>query len=85
MAKRIDFDTEGTCSSSLSFQLEDGRLRSLAFEGGCPGNLQGLARLVEGMEAAEALRRLRGIPCGENPTSCPDQLARALAAAGVEA
>lgn len=73
--------TEGTCSSALSFRLIDGKVRELAFEGGCSGNLSGIARLVEGMDAREAAERLAGLPCGSNDTSCPDQLARALKAA----
>ena len=53
-------------------------IRSLRVEGGCNGNLQGLARLVEGMEVEEVIRRLDGIKCGFKSTSCPDQLAQAL-------
>ncbi|MBL8968510.1 MAG: TIGR03905 family TSCPD domain-containing protein [Spirochaetaceae bacterium] len=78
MPERYSFDTEGTCSSSVSFTVDAGTLRDVEFEGGCPGNLLGLARLLEGMELAEARKRLAGIPCGGKPTSCPDQLARAL-------
>ena len=55
-----------------------GKIRSLSVLGGCDGNLQGIARLVEGMEIDEAIRRLEGIRCGSKPTSCPDQLAQAL-------
>ena len=46
--------------------------------GGCSGNLQGISRLVEGMNVDEAIRRLDGIRCGFKPTSCPDQIAQAL-------
>jgi len=79
MPERYNFDTEGTCSSSVSFTVDAGKLRDVEFEGGCPGNLLGLARLLEGMELAEARKRLAGISCGGKPSSCPDQLARALA------
>ena len=58
--------------------VEDGVIRSVQFEGGCPGNLQGISRLVQGMQVDEAIARLAGIRCGGKPTSCPDQLARAL-------
>jgi len=72
------FLTKGTCAKSIEIELEDGIVRSVKFFGGCDGNLQGVSRLVEGMHAAEAVRRLRGIRCGRKTTSCPDQLAQAL-------
>ena len=53
-------------------------VQEVTFEGGCPGNHLGLARLVKGMPRAEVIRRLEGTHCGDNPTSCPDQLAQAL-------
>jgi len=53
-------------------------IRSLRVTGGCNGNLQGIAALVTGMSAQEAVRRLKGIDCGGRGTSCPDQLARGL-------
>lgn len=72
------YKTSGTCSSRIDFSLEDGRLHNVTFTGGCNGNLQGISRLVEGMTAEEVVNRLSGIRCGFKPTSCPDQLARAL-------
>ena len=68
----------GVCSQRMEIETEDGKIRSLSVLGGCDGNLQGIARLVEGMEIDEAIRRLEGIRCGSKPTSCPDQLAQAL-------
>jgi uncharacterized protein (TIGR03905 family) len=62
----------------VAFRLEGGRVFDVEFDGGCSGNLQAVARLVEGMGAEEALRRLKGIRCGAKSTSCPDQLARAI-------
>lgn len=62
----------------MTVEVEDGIIRSLRIMGGCSGNLQGISRLVEGMEAEEAIKRLEGIRCGFKPTSCPDQLAQAL-------
>ena len=59
-------------------ELEDDVIRSVAFTGGCNGNLQGISRLVTGMRAQEAIERLQGIQCGWKPTSCPDQLSKAL-------
>ena len=68
----------GVCSQLMRLELEQGVIRKVEVLGGCSGNLQGITRLVEGMEAREAIRRLRGIRCGFKPTSCPDQLAKAL-------
>ena len=68
----------GTCSRKIEFDLENGTIRNLHFTGGCAGNTLGLARLVEGMSASEVIARCKGIPCGMRPTSCPDQMARAL-------
>lgn len=75
----------GVCSSRIDLELEDGVIRSVAFTGGCNGNLQGISRLVTGMKAQEAIDRLQGIQCGWKPTSCPDQLTKALTAALKEA
>lgn len=73
-----EYKTSGTCSRSIRFTVEDGKVSAVRFEGGCSGNLQGIAALVEGMDKDEVIRRVRGIKCGFKPTSCPDQLARAL-------
>ena len=75
----------GVCSSKIDLELENGVIRSVVFTGGCNGNLQGISRLVTGMTAQEAIERLQGIQCGWKPTSCPDQLSKALAAAMKEA
>ena len=68
----------GVCSQGITFELEDGRVKNVRFVGGCSGNTQGVSRLVEGMPAEEAVRRLSGIRCGMKATSCPDQLSYAL-------
>lgn len=81
MQQRLRHRNVGTCSSDVSFILDGGRIFGVEFDGGCSGNLQGIARLVEGMEAREAMQKLRGIRCGDKPTSCPDQLARAIESA----
>ena len=73
-----EYKTKGTCSSRILFDIEDGKLRNVEYIGGCNGNLQGISRLVEGMDIDEVIARTRGIRCGMKPTSCPDQLARAL-------
>ena len=72
------YKTSGTCSRQITFDLEDGKIKNVEFLGGCNGNLKGIAAVVEGMEATEAIERLAGITCGFKNTSCPDQLSRAL-------
>ena len=75
---KYSYKTKGTCSSAIQLELEDGVIRSVEFQGGCNGNLQGIAALVKGMKAEEAIAKLRGIRCGFKSTSCPDQLSIAL-------
>lgn len=74
----MDYRTKGVCSGSIHFEVADNKITNVSFMGGCSGNTQGVARLVEGMDIDEAIRRLDGIRCGFKPTSCPDQLAQAL-------
>lgn len=69
---------KGVCSRSIRLELEGDVIRSVQFEGGCHGNLQGIAKLVEGMTADQVEQKLRGIKCGMRKTSCPDQLAQAV-------
>ena len=69
----------GVCSQQMQVEVDDqGIIQELQVLGGCSGNLQGIASLVQGMPAEEAIKRLKGIHCGFKPTSCPDQLAQAL-------
>lgn len=72
------YKTKGTCSSRIDFDVVDGKVTGVKFIGGCSGNTQGVAKLVEGMNKEEAIARLEGIRCGAKPTSCPDRLAQAL-------
>lgn len=72
------YKTQGTCSSQIMFEVENNKLKNVRFIGGCNGNLQGMSRLVEGMDIDEVIQRIDGIHCGPISTSCPDQLARAL-------
>lgn len=72
------YKTHGTCSSQISFDVIDNKVRNVKFTGGCNGNTQGVAALVEGMDVNEAISRMEGIRCGFRPTSCPGQLATAL-------
>lgn len=77
-----EYKTSGTCSSKITFDIyeENGvkKVKDVRFNGGCSGNTQGVAKLVEGMPVEEVVSRLEGIKCGFKPTSCPDQLAQAL-------
>ncbi len=72
------YRTSGTCSRSITLELDGNIVKKVSFEGGCNGNLNGISALVEGMTAEDVIARLGGIRCGFKSTSCPDQLARAL-------
>ena len=78
--EHISYRTNGTCSRQIEIDLENGRIVSVKFIGGCSGNTQGVAALLVGMTVEDAIERLSGIRCGFKPTSCPDQLAQALIA-----
>lgn len=72
------YSTKGTCSRQILFNVDaDNKLHDVRFIGGCGGNLQGIARLVEGKNIDEVAALLAGIRCKGN-TSCPDQLSKAL-------
>ena len=73
-----NYTTRGTCSRMIDFDLEDGKLHNVSFFGGCDGNLKAIGRLVEGADARETADLLRGNRCGNRPTSCADQLSRAI-------
>ncbi len=75
---KFTYRPKGVCSQLMEIEIEEGRLTGLKVMGGCDGNLQGISRLVEGMEVEEVIRRLEGVRCGRKATSCPDQLAQAL-------
>ena len=68
----------GVCSQLMEIEVEGDKIKRVKVTGGCSGNLQGISRLVEGMDIKEAISRMEGIRCGFKPTSCPDQLAQAL-------
>ena len=69
---------QGVCSNQMIIELEGDLIKNVKIIGGCAGNTVGVSRLVEGMKVDEAIKRLKGIPCGFRRTSCPDQLAQAL-------
>ena len=64
------FQTRGVCSSAIDFDVVDNKVTNVRFQGGCSGNTQGVAALVEGMNIDEAIKRMKGIKCGFKPTSC---------------
>lgn len=74
----MKYKPKGVCSREIDFEIDDHKVRNVSFIGGCSGNLQGIGRLIEGMDINEAISRIEGIHCGSKATSCPDQLAQAL-------
>ena len=74
----IKFQPQGVCSKQIVIDVEDGIVNNVKFIGGCSGNTQGVGALAKGMQVNEVFERLQGIRCGARPTSCPDQLAKAL-------
>lgn len=75
------FIPRGVCSRKITFEINDGIVSKVRFLGGCAGNTQGLAALIEGMKAEDVIKRLSGIRCGFKSTSCPDQMAKAISEA----
>lgn len=74
----MQYKTSGVCSQLIEFDVVDNKVTNVKFVGGCSGNTQGVAALIEGMDINEAIKRMEGIKCGFKPTSCPDQLSKAL-------
>ena len=74
----ITYRPKGVCSRLMRVEVEDGIIRQVEVQGGCSGNLQGISRLLVGMPVQQAIERMEGVRCGSKPTSCPDQLAKAL-------
>lgn len=72
------YKPQGVCSREMIIELEGNIIKKVTIVGGCAGNTVGVSRLIEGMDVDEAIRRIKGIPCGMRSTSCPDQLAIAL-------
>lgn len=79
--KHYEYVTKGVCSRKIDFDIDNGIIKNVQFYGGCNGNTQGLAKLVEGMDVNEVAKRLKGINCNGKGTSCPDQLATAVSQA----
>ncbi len=78
MEQKLTYTTSGTCSRLIELTAEDDCLTDVRFVGGCDGNLKGIRQLVVGMKLEDVRQKLQGIRCGSKPTSCPDQLSRAV-------
>ena len=74
----IEYQPKGVCSRAMKVTVEDGIVQDVEVIGGCNGNLKGIMSLVKGMKAEDVVARLEGIHCKDKPTSCPDQLAKAI-------
>ena len=75
---KYTYRPRGVCSQQMEIDIDNGKVTGLKVLGGCSGDLQGIAKLVEGMDVDDVIARLEGIHCGFKSTSCPDQLAKAL-------
>lgn len=75
---KFSYKTKGTCSSVISFDINDGIIENVSFTGGCNGNLKAISKLVNGKDAKEICELLRGNTCGPRSTSCADQLSKAI-------
>ncbi|HPF53044.1 MAG TPA: TIGR03905 family TSCPD domain-containing protein [Eubacteriales bacterium] len=80
-----EYNMRGTCAVRVSFDLDDGLIHNVFFQGGCNGNLKAISTLIEGMPAERVVELLSGNTCGFKQTSCADQLARAVSLALKEA
>lgn len=78
MDMKLSYRPSGVCSRLMNVEVEDGKIMHIEVIGGCSGNLQGISKLLVGMDAEQAIARIEGIKCGRKSTSCPDQLAKAL-------
>ena len=78
MSEIINYQTQGTCCKMMNVEIENNIIKNVEFIGGCHGNLQGIAKLIVGMNINEVSQKLKGIRCGAKSTSCPDQLATCL-------
>lgn len=78
MSTKLTFYPQGVCSMMIEIELEGETIKEVIFTGGCNGNLNGISKLIKGMNAREVAEKLEGTRCGVNETSCPDQLSKAL-------
>ncbi len=76
----VQYQPKGVCAKMMQISIKDDIIQNVEVVGGCAGNLSGIGNLVKGMNINEVISRLQGIPCGARPTSCPDQMSKALVA-----
>lgn len=74
----MEYKTSGVCSRKITYELDGTKIKSVNFEGGCPGNLLGISQIVVGMEVKDVIAKFENVKCGNKATSCPAQLAKAL-------
>ena len=74
----VQYLPQGVCSKVLQFRIKDGVILDFDAVGGCSGNLRGIGAIVKGMKIDEVAQKFEGVPCGNRPTSCPDQISKAL-------
>lgn len=77
---KFEFTPKGVCSRHFTFEIENDVITSVEIIGGCQGNLSGISKLITGMNVNDVIAKIEGTTCGMKPTSCPDQIARALKA-----
>lgn len=77
---KYTYQTKGTCSTKIEFEIENDRIHDVKYTGGCNGNLKAISKLVEGEKVEDIISKLKGVECGNKKTSCADQLAKALEA-----
>jgi uncharacterized protein (TIGR03905 family) len=75
---RYQYNTQNTCSTHITFELDGDVVHNVEFTGGCNGNLQAITKLVDGLTVDQITKKLGGTLCGRRPTSCVDQLAKAV-------
>ena len=75
---RFEYKTENTCAQAISFDIDGNVITNIEFYGGCNGNLKAISKLLEGSTVEEIEAKLLGNTCGRRPTSCTDQLAKAV-------
>ena len=78
MTTKLTYYPQGVCSMMIEIELDGETIKDVIFTGGCNGNLNGISKLIKGMNAREVIEKLEGTRCGVNETSCPDQLSKAL-------
>lgn len=75
---RYTYNPSGVCSKQFIIDVEDNKIKDIKIIGGCAGNTLGISKLLQGMKIDDAIEKLKGIPCGNKGTSCPDQISKAL-------